>query len=291
MSDTLFTGQVLNVNDSIISANNRFRLILQGDGNFVVYRHPQGIPLWHTRTNGKSVKFAIMQTDGNLVLYSPSNAPVWATMTVGHSNAKLVMQDDGNLVIYSGSTAVWSEPGVYQPRISLLATESRTVIDRLRVVAGWHGGLIPRPETKSEEAVYNPPPGWVVVSTNTTVQSSNNGSRSVSVIGGGLNLVTESELQSAYDSAIDVAIKYGKQDIKVALEEKRKEHLKQHSSFQSNLNTVRAKVTASGHGVPNHDQKRGWEEISVTAELLYIGTTNRDDIIASIEDEFGIDVP
>lgn len=49
-----------------------------------------------------------MQSDGNLVLYSPNGSAVWASGTGGHPGAHLTMQNDGNLVIYSGSTPLWA---------------------------------------------------------------------------------------------------------------------------------------------------------------------------------------
>jgi hypothetical protein len=44
-----------------------------------------------------------MQTDGNLVLSSPSGAPIWASNTNGNPGAYLSVQNDGNLVIYPPS--------------------------------------------------------------------------------------------------------------------------------------------------------------------------------------------
>lgn len=52
--------------------------------------------------------YAIMQSDGNFVLYRPNAYAMWATGTSG-SGSKLAMQDDGNLVVYNGSeVATWS---------------------------------------------------------------------------------------------------------------------------------------------------------------------------------------
>lgn len=51
-----------------------------------------------------------LQTDGNLVIFSPGGAPVWSSGTSGTgSNNRLVMQQDGNLVLStSAGTALWS---------------------------------------------------------------------------------------------------------------------------------------------------------------------------------------
>lgn len=45
----------------------------------------------------------IMQGDGNLVLYTSTNKALWSTRTAGHPGARLVMQGDGNLVLYSST--------------------------------------------------------------------------------------------------------------------------------------------------------------------------------------------
>ena len=53
---------------------------------------------------------AIMQTDGNFVVYDlETGAPIWNTHTDGHPGAYLNVQDDGNLVIYGPADEVlWS---------------------------------------------------------------------------------------------------------------------------------------------------------------------------------------
>jgi hypothetical protein len=56
------------VNASIRSQDGRFVLVLQGDGNLVLYG-PQGQPLWASNTAGHSdVWDAVMQGDGNFVV-------------------------------------------------------------------------------------------------------------------------------------------------------------------------------------------------------------------------------
>ena len=46
---------------------------------------------------------AIMQGDGNLVIYDPRAHPLWASATAGNAGAWLVGQNDGNLVIYDAN--------------------------------------------------------------------------------------------------------------------------------------------------------------------------------------------
>ena len=75
-------------------------LILQTDGNLVLYSDSGRKAIWSSVTNGKSVKFLAMQTDGNLVLYSPTMQPLWASGTDRNGVSQLFLQDDSNLVVY-----------------------------------------------------------------------------------------------------------------------------------------------------------------------------------------------
>lgn len=99
VKDKLMGGEELLPGMKIISANGRFTLIQQKDGNLVIY-NDKNRPTWASHTNGKAVKNCIMQTDGNLVQYLSYHVAVWSSNTHGHPGAYLVMQDDGNLVVY-----------------------------------------------------------------------------------------------------------------------------------------------------------------------------------------------
>ncbi len=81
------------------------RLVMQLDGNLVMYRKHDGAAIWSSRTSGHSGAYLYMQTDGNLVVYSSGGSPnaggaLWSSGTYGHSGAYAIMQDDGNLVVY-----------------------------------------------------------------------------------------------------------------------------------------------------------------------------------------------
>lgn len=92
-SGRLYPGQ------SLDTADRRYHLILQGDGNLVLYSPNRAI--WATGTDGKSVSFLAMQGDGNLVLYDKSGKPLWYSSTSGRRNMHLTIQQDGNLVLYN----------------------------------------------------------------------------------------------------------------------------------------------------------------------------------------------
>ena len=102
MADTLKPGQRLisNNNQELVSQNGYYKLIMQRDGNLVLYTK-DGHVLWNTNTQGLDVEYCAMQEDGNLVLYLEESArPVWASDTGGNPGSWLVVQNDGNLVIY-----------------------------------------------------------------------------------------------------------------------------------------------------------------------------------------------
>lgn len=100
-SGRLYPGQ------SIDTADRRFHLIFQGDGNLVLYSPTHA--LWATGTDGKSGAFLAMQGDGNLVLYDRNGSPLWYSGTAGYGNLHLVTQQDGNLVLYNNiDNPIWN---------------------------------------------------------------------------------------------------------------------------------------------------------------------------------------
>lgn len=101
-------GQILRGGEFIRSGDMRFHLILQGDGNLVLYG-TSGPAVWNSGTVGSGAAFLGMQGDGNLVLYTAANVAVWSTGTNGHPGSHLGVQNDGNIVVYNtAGQAVWS---------------------------------------------------------------------------------------------------------------------------------------------------------------------------------------
>jgi hypothetical protein len=99
------SGGVLYKNQSVSSANGKYYAIMQGDGNFVMYRN-DGVVRFATYKLGNHMA---MQTDGNLVEYTAAYQPLWYTGTSGNQGAYMSVQDDGNLVVYSsGSAPLWN---------------------------------------------------------------------------------------------------------------------------------------------------------------------------------------
>jgi hypothetical protein len=101
-------GGVIAPGSFLMSSNAAYILIMQGDGNLVLYG-PSGA-LWGSGTQGNPGAYALMQGDGNLVVYlQGGQTALWSSRTYGNSGAHLVVQCDGNVVIYSQSgPAIWS---------------------------------------------------------------------------------------------------------------------------------------------------------------------------------------
>ena len=109
--DTLRSGEWLLKEQSLSSENGYYRFIMQGDGNLVLYVGNR--PLWSSGTYGKAVIGVTMQTDGNLVIYSPQWQPLWHSNTWGKPGSYLVVQNDGNVVIYNPNCPIWATNTTY----------------------------------------------------------------------------------------------------------------------------------------------------------------------------------
>lgn len=114
--DVLRAGESLGIDQKLTSNNGRYTLIMQGDGNLVLYTE-SNTPVWSTRTQGSGAVRASLQDDGNLVLYTKEverrfhrDVPVavWASKTSGE-HVRLILQDDRNLVVYTADgRALWA---------------------------------------------------------------------------------------------------------------------------------------------------------------------------------------
>ena len=118
MSDVLKVGENLQTGQSLASPNQNYLLLLQDDGNLVLYQIAADgtrAPYWATNTEwlpaSERPMLLSMQSDAHLVLYDAANLPRWSSGTWGDGfvDPYLVLQDDSNLVIYhNGSTPIWA---------------------------------------------------------------------------------------------------------------------------------------------------------------------------------------
>ncbi|GGI04815.1 hypothetical protein [Egicoccus halophilus] len=106
-------GERLHAGQELRSNNGQYRLVMQTDGNLVLYPTAGGAAVWATHTWNRPALDrpvrADMQADGNFVLYDTLNRPVWATGTHQHPGSYFDLQDDRNLVIYNAERRpVWA---------------------------------------------------------------------------------------------------------------------------------------------------------------------------------------
>jgi hypothetical protein len=143
MSDRLGPGQQLNVNDRLVSPNGKVTLVMQGDGNLVLYRNDSGLAVWSTNTWGTPVTHAVLQNDGNFVCYDTAGKPYWASNTDAGSlfplQRSVILQDDGNLVICDNPTgAVLWTSNTFQSwgRNRLVANQQLKINDSVSSLSG-----------------------------------------------------------------------------------------------------------------------------------------------------------
>lgn len=80
---------------------------MQGDGNFVVYTSA-GKALWSTNTIGSGADWAVMQEDGNFVLYNKSQGrAIWSSNTAYNKPAYAAITDYGQWIVFRVDP-IWS---------------------------------------------------------------------------------------------------------------------------------------------------------------------------------------
>lgn len=98
----LSLGQALYPGESLVPEGPNVcscRAVMQTDGNFVVYKGTQA--LWATHTWNNPSSYFVFQGDSNLVVYNYAGTAKWNSRTNGRDGWRLVMQGDCNLVLYN----------------------------------------------------------------------------------------------------------------------------------------------------------------------------------------------
>jgi hypothetical protein len=148
----LRAGGVLNAGESVTSADGQYRLTMTPGG--ALAEESGAAVLWSSRTAVRTSR-AVMQIDGNLVVYSPSGAAQWASGTAGHPGAQLSVPYDGEVAVVSDSGArLWStgaSNSTLSPGQPLAAGWSITSANGdFRLVMQADGNLV---EYRSDDAV------------------------------------------------------------------------------------------------------------------------------------------
>lgn len=101
-------GQKIEEESPIFSPNKESKLILQKDGNLVLYGKERVLWASNTDNKGHAPRHLIFQTDGNVVIYDKLNKPLWATNTCGKDSEKMVVDDDRVKLLSSSNQVLWA---------------------------------------------------------------------------------------------------------------------------------------------------------------------------------------
>jgi hypothetical protein len=132
---TLSAGQELQAGQDLVSSGGQHTLVMQTDGNLVVYGN--GCVIWASNTTGTgSSNYLAMQGDGNLVVYTGTSHPVWAagassadrlctsaTMSAGkylHSPSGQVITPKVGLASIPVYGATYPELSAYPPAVPMI---------------------------------------------------------------------------------------------------------------------------------------------------------------------------
>ena len=106
--DNLVMGEQLRLGKSVKSRDGRFELVLQNDGNLVLYLRKSGAVIKSWGTAHQGVTRAQMRVDGKFVLYKGPNDDVQVIFN-GARGSRLVVRPDGNVVLYGLDDHVYGE--------------------------------------------------------------------------------------------------------------------------------------------------------------------------------------
>jgi hypothetical protein len=96
-------GEGLSLGESLYSANRRFRLVLEMDGNLVEYSQSR---IWEAKS-ATDLTWRVMMEDGYLVLRDAHQNTPWQSDTAG-KGVELKLHDNGKLAIYDAEgNAIW----------------------------------------------------------------------------------------------------------------------------------------------------------------------------------------
>lgn len=105
-SAVLRPGGILRRGKSVWSCDGSKRLVMQNDGNLVLYDATSA--LWASNTGGTAASRVMMQHDGNLVVYDDHGGVYWHSGTGEHPDSFLTLTNKGDLVVDNpGREILW----------------------------------------------------------------------------------------------------------------------------------------------------------------------------------------
>jgi hypothetical protein len=122
-SGELLQGNSITTGGTLYSDDGLFYLIVQGDGNVVIYGCRGFVAVWATGTNNSTAQRSLlMQSDGNLVLVE-NGVTVWQSGTDNRSRGPFIlnMTNNGYLSIVGGNGQIWTSNSAYTTPCQLCA--------------------------------------------------------------------------------------------------------------------------------------------------------------------------
>ena len=107
--------------ESVASCDGQVTLAMGDDGNLTLARG--GAPVWTSETTGAGV-VAVLEDDGELVVFDDENEPVFTTQTKGFADASATLGGDGLAIFADDGTPLWSSAAGLQ-----VADDSEPIID------------------------------------------------------------------------------------------------------------------------------------------------------------------
>jgi hypothetical protein len=103
---TLANGSQLEAGEGLVSPNGSYLASIDATGALSVTTSA-GMAVWKSPAAGAGAHL-VMQSDGNLVLYSAGWTAVWSTATWNNPNDELTLRNDGTLAVLSATaTVLW----------------------------------------------------------------------------------------------------------------------------------------------------------------------------------------
>ena len=112
---------------------------MQSDGNLVEYLASSRSPRWETGTSGNFGAYAVVQADGDFVVYPkgksapPPGDPtlaLWSSGSFGHPGSLVKLQDDGVVVVHAAAD---------RQRRALGVPMKHPLLKHLRARGSWIG--------------------------------------------------------------------------------------------------------------------------------------------------------
>ncbi|MBD2770161.1 hypothetical protein IC235_19920 [Hymenobacter sp. BT664] len=97
----LRAGERLTAGQFLQSYGGQYRLVMQGDGNLVIYRLADFSARWSSRTAGNPGAFCTMQSDGNFVVYAANGRPLFTGGAQDRPNVRYFAYLVDNGILYT----------------------------------------------------------------------------------------------------------------------------------------------------------------------------------------------